>query len=87
MIEFILSNHARQRFAERVLDLDPRAARRLPMSVVLGVIPDHVRIAIAAGCSRISCDGVVYLARQGVVVTVLTDSMRVSRTRYPGRPA
>lgn len=64
-----ISDHAMLRYVERVMGIDVDALRAEIMS-------DSVKAALRSGASGVTVNGVKMVAKDGVIVTVLSDEMR-----------
>lgn len=69
-----VSDHALLRFIERTLDVDIEAIRA-------SILTDAVKSALRAGATAITVADIKMLAKDGVLVTVLTNDMRPKRQR------
>lgn len=67
-----ISDHALLRYIERILGVDVDAMRSEIMS-------DAVKSALRAGASGVTVNGVKMVAKDGVIVTVLSEDMRPKR--------
>lgn len=62
--EAVVSSHALLRYVERVMGIDLKALER-------GLLSQEVRAAIRAGATRVTVDGISFVVKDNVIVTVI----------------
>ena len=72
-----VSDHALLRYVERVIGVDTEALRA-------EILTDGVRAALKSGATGVTINGVKFIAKDGVIVTTLDQSMRPKRRTKRG---
>lgn len=72
-----MSDHALLRYIERIMEIDVEALR-------LEVMTDSVKSALKMGASGVTVNGVKMVAKDGVIVTVLSENMRPKKRTSRG---
>lgn len=72
-----ISDHALLRYVERIIGVDIDAMRA-------EIMTDMVKSALRAGATGVTVNGVKMVAKDGVIVTVLSEEMRPKRKTQKG---
>lgn len=72
-----VTDHALLRYIERVMEVDVEQLRE-------NILTDNIKNALKAGATGVKVDGICFIAKEGVLVTVLDKTMRPKRKTKRG---